>query len=125
MLVVLVVDDDVVTVELMELVLKRAGYEVLTAYNGEDALQLAYTHHPAVMILNDGMPGLTGGEVCIRLKTNPQTADIAIILCSAGLRIHDPDYIAQVQADESLSKPCLPSEIIDAVESALAKKRKS
>jgi CheY-like chemotaxis protein len=122
---VLVVDDNAVTVQLMELILKREEYNVLKAYSGEEALHLTFAHRPDVLILNDSMAGLSGGEVCLRIKTNQQTADIAIVLCSAGLRIHNRNYITQVQADLILPKPCLPDEIIAVVESALAKKRKA
>jgi CheY-like chemotaxis protein len=121
----LVVDDDPITVELLELVLKRAGYEVLVAYNGEEALRMARAHLPDVIILNVNMPDLTGGEVCVRLKTNGETTAIPVVLCSAGLRIYDPAYVRQCMADEVLPKPCLPIEVIQTLERALMKKRKT
>lgn len=121
---VLVVDDDVIGATLLEMVLLRAGYEVYTLYDGAAVLGFVAVTRPDVIVLNDGMPGITGGEVCLRIKSSPQTQDIAVVLCSAGMRVHDSGYIRHIQAEGVLAKPYLPTSVTSVVEQALSKNEK-
>jgi two-component system alkaline phosphatase synthesis response regulator PhoP len=77
---VLVVDDDVKTVELVKLYLNRDGYRVLTAYDGNDALQIARESHPDLIVLDLMLPGMNGLEVCRTLRTE---SDVPIIMLTA------------------------------------------
>ena len=79
----LVVDDNVQTVKLLSTLLKSEGYQVLEAYGGEEALEMAHTKAPALIILDLMMPRVNGFEVIRQLADTPQTRDIPIIICTA------------------------------------------
>ena len=81
--VVLVVDDDPVNVRLLEAHLKSEGYIVRAAYDGEGALRAVQEETPDLILLDIMMPRLDGFEVCRRIKFNPETAFIPIIMVTA------------------------------------------
>jgi len=118
---VLVVDDDPVSIQLLELMLSRNGFDVLVARGGASGLDMVHKHQPDLVIIDDMMPGMSGGEMCRRMKTNPHFYNIPVILISAGVRIQDDDYIREVGADYALSKPALTRDVLQAVEFALAR----
>jgi CheY-like chemotaxis protein len=113
--VILVVDDEESFLQIVQIVLQRGGYQSLVANNGSDALQLAVAHQPALIILDDMMPGLSGGDVCIELKKNPATRQIPVLMHSAGTRVKDAAYIEKIGADGVLLKPSLPVDMLAAV----------
>jgi len=103
---ILVVDDDKHNVELLDVILKHAGYKVITATSGEDALEII-KHDPIdVALLDVMMPGMSGTELCGRLKKNPATEHVPVILISAQM-IQDEDVVSGIDygADEYLIKP--------------------
>lgn len=77
---ILVIDDHVGTVRVIERVLRRVGYEVLTAFEGESGLKKAWEEQPDLIILDIMMPGIDGYEVCRRLQSDPDTAHIAVLI---------------------------------------------
>ena len=113
---VLAVDDDAQMVELMLLILRKRGYEYTGATSGQQALELVRNSPPDVILLDDMMPTMTGHEVCRRLRADPATQDIPIIMCTAR---HDPDeYRAicfEVGANSLLLKPFTPDSLISAI----------
>lgn len=102
---VLVVDDDAAVRELVSHALTADGYVVATAERGADALELLREHTPDILLLDVLMPGLSGFEVCARLRAMPQCAEIPILFVTAlddrASRLHGLD----VGADEFLTKP--------------------
>lgn len=112
---VLVIDDEEGFLQIMQIILKRAGFATLAATNGEAGLDLAYEHHPDVIILDDMMPGMSGGDVCMQIKGDPDIANIAVIMYSAGAKVRNTAYIEQIGADGVMFKPSLPNEILDTV----------
>jgi CheY-like chemotaxis protein len=115
MSVVLVVDDEPGFLIIMQAILERAGHKVLCAEHGAEGLAMARQHHPDVILLDEMMPGMTGGEVCTRLKADPTTRSIAVVMHSASPGAVAPAYIKQIGADGALLKPCLPVEILKTV----------
>jgi len=99
---VLVVDDDPFIVDFLETALEDEGYLVLAAVNG-GALPLARDLHPDVILLDIMMPGMDGVEVSQRLRADPVTADIPIIVMSAQDRLRATSTLMQV--DDRLPKP--------------------
>jgi len=77
---ILVVDDDVKTTELVKLYLERDGYHVLTAHEGNEALRLARTEHPDLLILDIMLPGIDGLEICRCIRAE---SSIPIIMLTA------------------------------------------
>lgn len=80
---ILVVDDDRPTVMIISCVLKKHGYNVLTAFDGYDGLRKAREEKPHLIILDIMMPGINGYQVARRLKRDPETANIAVLMLSA------------------------------------------
>jgi DNA-binding response OmpR family regulator len=105
---ILVVDDDVKTVELVKLYLNRDGYKVLTAYDGIEALNLARQSHPDLIVLDLMLPGCDGLEICRTLKNE---SDVPIIMLTA--RTTEDDKLAGLNlgADDYVTKPFSPREL--------------
>ena len=80
---VLVVDDDPDSVELVASMIAPAGFEVLCAYGGEEGINKSFSEHPNVLILDLMMPDVSGFDVVSRLKTDPETRNIPIIICTS------------------------------------------
>ncbi|MGD0780120.1 MAG: response regulator transcription factor [Dehalococcoidales bacterium] len=113
---VLVVDDDVKTVELVKLYLNRDGYRVLTAYNGNEALQLARDVHPDLIILDIMLPGMNGLDVCRILR---QESDVPIIMLTALTTDNDRLAGLNLGADDYVPKPFSPRELAARVRAVL------
>jgi DNA-binding response OmpR family regulator len=105
---VLVVDDNVKTVELVKLYLNRAGYKVLTAYDGLEALRLARETHPNLIVLDLMLPGMDGLEVCRTLRDEN---DVPIIMLTARTTDQDKLTGLDVGADDYVTKPFNPREL--------------
>ncbi|RKZ06358.1 hybrid sensor histidine kinase/response regulator, partial [Candidatus Fermentibacteria bacterium] len=80
---VLVVDDDPDAVELVASMIEPAGFEVIRAYGGEEGIDKSFSEHPNVLILDLMMPDVSGFDVVSRLKTDPETSNIPIIICTS------------------------------------------
>jgi two-component system, cell cycle response regulator len=102
---VLVVDDTPVNVKLLEAKLLVEYYEVLTANDGPSALVIAEDHIPDIILLDVMMPGMDGYEVCSRLKSNPVTAHIPVVMVTALNEVRDRVRGLEVGADDFLTKP--------------------
>jgi two-component system alkaline phosphatase synthesis response regulator PhoP len=113
---VLVVDDDVKTVELVRMYLNRDGYRVLTAYSGNDALQLAREGHPDLIVLDLMLPGIDGLEVCRILRNE---SDIPIIMLTALTTDDDRLTGLDLGADDYVTKPFSPRELAARVRAVL------
>ncbi len=81
---VLIVDDEAEIVELLSMVLEGDGVTLLAAYNGEEALAVVREEHPHLVLTDVMMPRLDGREVCRRLREDPATSDIVVILMTAA-----------------------------------------
>lgn len=113
---VLVVDDDVKTVELVKLYLNRDGYRVLTAYTGTDALQMARENHPDLIVLDLMLPGMNGLDVCRTLR---QESDVPIIMLTALTTDDDRLTGLNTGADDYMTKPFSPRELAARVRAVL------
>jgi two-component system alkaline phosphatase synthesis response regulator PhoP len=113
---VLVVDDDAKTVELVKLYLNRDGYRVLTAYNGNDALQLARESQPDLIVLDLMLPGISGLDVCRSLR---KESDVPIIMLTALTTDDDRLTGLDLGADDYVTKPFSPRELAARVRAVL------
>jgi two-component system, cell cycle response regulator len=102
---ILVVDDVVVNVRLLEAKLASEYFHVLTASSGETALEVARTERPDLVLLDVMMPGMDGFEVCKRLKSNPATSEIPVVMVTALSDISDRVKGLESGADDFLTKP--------------------
>ncbi|HEV2890586.1 MAG TPA: response regulator [Frankiaceae bacterium] len=118
---VLVVDDDPVIRQLICVNLELEGYDVHTADDGQDALDKVRDVDPAVITLDIMMPRLDGWETAERLRNDPDTAHIKVILLSARAQEADLRRGKGIGVDLYLTKPFDPDELVEAVR-ALAEK---
>ena len=116
---ILVVDDNAANVDILKMRLQANGYEVVTAFDGEDALGAVYEHQPDLILLDIMMPKIDGIEVCRRLRADNTLPFIPIVLVTAK---SDPkDVVAALEAggDEYLTKPVEHSALMARVKSML------
>jgi len=113
---VLVVDDDVKTVELVKLYLNRDGYRVITAYDGVEALRLARESHPDLIVLDLMLPRLDGLTVCRILRAE---SDVPIIMLTAMTTDQDRLTGLDLGADDYVTKPFSPRELAARVRAVL------
>ena len=117
---ILVADDDPDLVALMSRRLRRAGYTIVTAADGEQALRMAQQFLPQLAIIDVMMPKLTGLDVIDRLRNEPATKEILVILISAGFD-RDPTSGLTAHADDYLKKPFGAQELPTRVRALLAR----
>ncbi len=113
---VLVVDDDVKTVELVKLYLNRDGYRVITSYDGTEALQIAREAHPDLIVLDLMLPGISGLEICRILRSE---SDVPIIMLTAMTTDQDRLTGLDLGADDYVTKPFSPRELAARVRAVL------
>jgi len=116
---ILVVDDNKPNVELLQAHLESAGYNVVTAYGGEEALEKAESEEPDMILLDIMMPRISGYEVCRRLKADPKSRVIPIVMVTALNELEDVEKGVDVGADDFLMKPINKLELIARVKSML------
>lgn len=114
---ILVVDDNHSNVELLEALLSSRGYNILKAYNGEDALKLVEMVRPHIVLLDVMMPRMDGYEVCRRLKGKDTTRFIPVIMLTALSDIDDKIKGIEAGADDFISKPFQRPELLARVKS--------
>ena len=102
---VLVVDDNFLNVKLLEARLQIAGYDVVTAMGGEEALEQVDRQRPAMVLLDVMMPGMDGYEVCRRIRANPETARLPVVMVTALDKESDRQTGLEAGADDFLNKP--------------------
>jgi len=110
---VLVADDDADVRELVVFRLERAGYEVISATDGEQALRLALERRPAVCVIDVQMPGLDGYELTERLRASPEAGEPLIVLLTASVQEAAIKRGFDAGADDYVNKPFSPAELIE------------
>jgi two-component system alkaline phosphatase synthesis response regulator PhoP len=116
---ILVVDDEIYIVHILDFSLGMEGYEVLTALDGEQALERVRSEKPDLIVLDIMMPKLDGYEVCRAVKSDPNTRNIPVILLSAKGRNVDQKMGFDVGADDYITKPFSPRKLVERINSLL------
>jgi DNA-binding response OmpR family regulator len=109
---ILVCDDDDLLVELLQFRLRAKGYEVLTACDGQAAMDLAEKERIDAVVLDAMMPRLDGYEVLRRLRETPATRDIPVIMLTARKAEQDIVAALRLGASDYLAKPFIPEELV-------------
>src|SRR6476661_10683823 len=112
---ILAVDDERHIVRLVQVNLERAGYEVVTASNGKEALEKVASEQPDLVVLDVMMPFMDGFEVLQNLRKNPETRDLPVIMLTAKAQDADVFRGWQSGVDCYLTKPFNPMELISFV----------
>ena len=116
---VLVVDDEEHIVELIKFNLESAGYEVFTANNGIDAVDVAIENRPKLILLDLMLPGMDGFDVCKELKRNRETKNISVIMLTAKSEELDKILGLELGADDYITKPFSVREMLARVKAVL------
>ena len=120
---ILVVDDEPDIVALVAYHLARAGYRVSTVSTGHDAVEAARREHPALIVLDLMLPGLSGYEVLEQLRAEASTRDIAVLMLTARREEQDRIRGLSLGADDYLTKPFSPQELVLRVGAILRRMR--
>jgi two-component system alkaline phosphatase synthesis response regulator PhoP len=118
---ILVVDDEKELTSLISLHMKMAGYEVLTASNGEKALDISREENPDLVILDLMLPKIDGLQVCEQLRQDAATQDIPVIMLTARTQTEDKLKGFEAGADDYVTKPFSPRELVARVKRVLAR----
>jgi len=116
---ILIVDDEKDIVKMLDYNLKKEGFRTISAYDGEDALDMAVREHPDLIVLDLMLPGVDGLEVCKTLKKESKTALIPIIMLTAKKQEADKILGLELGADDYVAKPFSPRELIARVKAIL------
>jgi DNA-binding response OmpR family regulator len=122
---ILIVDDEPEAVELVEFNLKQAGFDVLTAADGAEALKKARTTLPNLVVLDLMLPEIDGLEVCKMLRRDPTTAAIPIVMVTAKAAEIDRILGLELGADDYITKPFSPRELVLRIKNILQRGRPS
>ena len=117
---VLIADDEKNIVISLEFLLKREGFEVLVAGDGEAALQMVAEHHPDLVLLDVMMPKRNGYEVCQRMRERPEWQSIKIVMLSAKGRDVEVSKGVSLGADLYVTKPFSNAELVAKINALLA-----
>jgi len=118
---ILVVDDDLDTVEIIRLKLEAAGYKVVTARDGYECIAKCQEVEPDLLIIDIMMPKLSGFKVVKLLKSDKKLAVMPIIMLTARTQEADRQIARDIEADKYMTKPFDPDEVLKTVEQLLNK----
>ncbi|NFO12870.1 response regulator transcription factor [Clostridium botulinum] len=116
---ILIVDDEEHIIELLKFNLINAGYKVISANNGIDALKIAKAENPKLILLDLMLPGLDGFDVCKEVKKNKETQNISIIMLTAKGEEIDKILGLELGADDYITKPFSVRELLARVKAVL------
>ena len=117
--VILIVDDNIQNLELLQAYLEELDCETIAAYDGPEALDLVAKRQPDLLLLDIMMPKMSGFEVCKKIKNDPRTADIPVIMVTALNEFGDIERGLDAGTDDFLSKPVNKLELLTRVRTML------
>ena len=118
---ILIAEDERDIRDLVAFTLRFAGYEVVVATNGEEAVQMAPQVNPDLILMDVRMPKMTGYEACKVMKANPDIKDIPVVFLTARGQENEIQQGLEVGAEEYLLKPFAPDQLTNRVKAILEK----
>ena len=112
MIKVLIVDDSICQLKFLENILNKSGFQVLSTDNPGTVLKMVQNYHPQIIILDILLKGISGWQICRQLKNHFEFKNIPIIMCSSKSTQLDKIWTQMVGANEHLSKPIQPTQLI-------------
>jgi len=121
---ILIIDDDIDTLKLVGMMLQKQGFQIIASTNGEQGLTQAEAENPDIILLDIMMPEMDGFDVTKRLRANSLTANTPILMFTAKTQLDDKVTGFEAGADDYLTKPTHPTELIAHVKALLARSSK-
>lgn len=119
---ILIIEDEKDIVDLVVYHLRQSGFSVISALDGPSGLELAKKEHPSLVILDLMLPGMDGKDICRALKSNPLTQSIPILMLTAKAEEVDRVIGLELGADDYVTKPFSPRELVLRVKAILRRK---
>ncbi len=116
---ILIADDEASLRFLIHETIADPALQILEAKDGPEALRIARSQHPKMILLDVAMPGLSGVEVCQQLKADPATRDIQIVMLTAHSQTKDRAQALAAGADHFITKPFSPTQLFELVDKIL------
>jgi twitching motility two-component system response regulator PilH len=116
MISILIVEDSLTILQMASDALEGAGYRVLQASNGEDALQIAADQQPQVILLDVILPKMNGYQVCRQIKSAPETAHIPVVMITSKSKESDRFWGMEQGADDYITKPFEIQALLDIIQ---------
>jgi len=116
---ILVIDDEKDLIELVRYNLEKEGFDVIAATDGQSGLEVVKKHRPDLVVLDLMMPGLDGLQVCQRLRSDPRSGRIPVIMLTAKATEADRVVGLELGADDYITKPFSPREVVARVKAVL------
>ncbi|MDJ0633889.1 MAG: response regulator [Xenococcaceae cyanobacterium MO_188.B29] len=116
---ILIVDDLKSELDLMAKYLTNAGYNIIMATNGEEAIVKILANKPDAVVTDWMMPQMGGLDICRKLKKNPETAEIPVIACTAKNRDVDRLWAKKQGVKAYVTKPCSQEQLVSALQEAM------
>jgi two-component system phosphate regulon response regulator PhoB len=120
---ILIVEDEPDVIDLVRYHLHRAGFDVLTAFNGPSGLTIANESRPDAIVLDIMLPQMTGFEVCKTLRNSDETSNIPILILTAKAELSDRLAGLELGVDDYITKPFSPRELVLRVQNLLRRLR--
>jgi DNA-binding response OmpR family regulator len=118
---ILIAEDERDIRDLVSFTLQFAGYQVVAAADGQEAVELAIREQPDMILMDVRMPRLSGYEACKRIKAEPNLVDVPVVFLSAKGQDSEIRLGLEAGAQEYVVKPFAPAELVEKVKSLLAK----
>lgn len=118
---ILVVDDSPTALRITSELLSESGFDVITASDGEEALEVADRDHPNLIVLDIILPRKNGFQVCRKLRSQANTEGVGIVMLSSKNQDHDRQWAERQGADGYLTKPYNADELLRCINSVLTK----
>ncbi|MCW5765080.1 MAG: response regulator [Phycisphaeraceae bacterium] len=119
---ILLVDDNEANLELLQAYLEGVGGSIMTARDGLEALRCLEAHKPDLILLDVMMPRMSGYQLCKRLKADPATKGIPVVMVTALTEVSDQERAEEVGADDFISKPITKPDLLARIARHLAKR---
>ena len=116
---ILLVEDNEMNRDMLSRRLQRRGYEVMVAIDGEQGVDMAQAETPELILMDMGLPGISGWEAARRIKTNAATATIPVIALTAHAMMSDRDLALESGCDEYDTKPIELPRLVQKIETLL------
>ncbi len=116
---ILLVDDNVQNVELMQAYLESLPCKILTARDGQEAIETVHRERPEMVLLDVMMPRMSGFDVCRKIKSDPSSRDTTVIMVTALHEVGDHERAVECGTDDFLTKPVNKLELLTRVRSLL------